>query len=314
MILPNNRYQFSSRRSNPGRNRLLISVIAATVIIATFIFWQRSKISELFARETSPEITLDELWGEKRYAEINAQCEVNLIDEPLQLQSLIYNGLAYFYRGVNQFSLEEKIALIDKSIANLRKARILDPVDMSARIFYVLGKAYYYKGKYYADLTIEYLTGAIANGYVGDDTYEYLGLAYSNIGDYAASAGSFSKAVEQNPTDMRNLALSQAYFNAGEIEQAELHLISTIKDTVDPTIGQKSRFLLGKVYFETDQLEKAEEQYRHILSVNPQSADAYFFLGEIYQKYDKNIEARAEWRKALQIDPSHYGARLRVYR
>ena len=315
MILPDNRYQFNSRRSGPKKLRLSVILVVVIGAITVIGIWKRASIAELFTSEAEPEITLSEQWEAKQYGEINNRCELTLSSEPLHLQSLIYNGLAYFYRGVNQFSFEEKIALIDKSITNLRKARVLDTAEMSGRISYVLGKAYFYKGKYYSDLTILYLNEAVDQGFVAEDTYEYLGLAYSNIGNYQASATSFLEAVEQNPADdMRNLALSQAFFNAGEADQAEIYLKQTIQNTSDPTIGQKSRYLLGKVYFETDQLEKAEEQYRQIVEANPQSADAYFFLGEIYQKYGKSIEARAEWRKALQIDPSHYGARLRVYR
>jgi tetratricopeptide (TPR) repeat protein len=236
-----------------------------------------------------------------------------LADKPLELQTLLYNGFAYFYRGVNQFSFEEKIALFDRCIFNLRKAILLNAGEMQGRALYVLGKAYYYKGKYYADLTIEYLLKAEQNGYVGDDTYEYLGLAYTSLGEYEKSADSFLKAVAQEPTDTRYLALAQAYFNQGLVNRSEEYLLRTLNTTADPAIEEKTRFLLAKIYFETDQLSKSEDQYRRILEKNPESADAYFFLGEIYSKYDKETEARYYWRQAHMIDPSHYGARLRLF-
>ena len=178
---------------------------------------------------------------------------------------------------------------------------------------YILGKAYYYKGRYYTDQTIAYLERSIELGFVGDDTHEYLGLTYSAIGDYEKSADRFLQAVERDGTDMRYLALSQAYVNADKPQQAETYLLRTITKTSDMSIEQKSRFLLGKLYIDLEQLPKAEDQYRRILELNPRAADAYYYLGEIYFLKGKTIEARAHWREALIIDPAHYGARVRYY-
>jgi len=148
---------------------------------------------------------------------------------------------------------------------------------------------------------------------VGEDTYEYLGLAYTTLGYYEKSAESFLKAVAQEPTDTRYLALAQAYFNQGLVDRSEEYLQRTLNATGDPAIEEKARFLLAKIYLESEQLAKAEDQYRRILEKDLDSADAYFFLGEIYLKYNKETEARYYWRQAHMIDPSHYGARLRLF-
>jgi len=148
---------------------------------------------------------------------------------------------------------------------------------------------------------------------VGEDTYEYLGLAYTTLGYYEKSAESFLKAVAQEPTDTRYLALAQAYFNQGLVDRSEEYLQRTLNATGDPAIEEKARFLLAKIYLESEQLAKAEDQYRRILEKDLDSAAAYFFLGEIYLKYNKETEARYYWRQAHMIDPSHYGARLRLF-
>jgi tetratricopeptide (TPR) repeat protein len=121
------------------------------------------------------------------------------------------------------------------------------------------------------------------------------------------------KAVAEEPTDTRYLALAQAYFNQGLVDRAEEYLLRTLNKTEDPAIEEKTRFLLGKIYFETEQLAKAEDQYRRIIEKDENSADAYYFLGEIYLKYDRETEARYYWRQAHMIDASHYGARLRLF-
>ncbi len=172
---------------------------------------------------------------------------------------------------------------------------------------------YEYKGKFYADQTINYLVKAEAEGYIGEDSYEYLGLAFSELGDYERSAESFLRAVDQEPTDMRYLALAQSHFNLGHTSEAEEYLMRTLDTTSDFDVEIKTRFLLGKIYFETDQMTRSEDQYKSILQDDPLSADAYYFIGEIYLKYDKIAEARYYWRQAYNIDPSHYGARLRLF-
>ena len=312
MILPESRNQFRSRTKKKRPGPKLFLLIGSVAVIAVCI-WQWSNIKKIFVKGQDPVDSVEVLWNDQRYDEINQLCEESLVDDPLKSNLLLYNGFAYFYRGVNQFSFEEKIALFDKSITNLRKLILIDPEGMEGRAFYVLGKAYYYKGKYYADLTIEYLKEAEANGYVGEDTYEYLGLAYTTLGDYEKSAESFLKAVAEGPTDTRYLALAQAYFNQGLVDRAEEYLLRTLNKTQDPAVEEKTRFLLAKIYFETEQLAKSEDQYRRILENDPDSADAYFFLGEIYLKYDKETEARYYWRQAHMIDASHYGARLRLF-
>ena len=219
MVLPEGRNQFKSRKQKKSFSpRILLFVGIAAV--AAILIWQWSNIMALFAAEPQPMERISSLWNEQRYEEINEICENILEEKPLEVQALLYNGFSYFYRGVNQFSFEEKIVYFDRSIANLRKAEVLEIGEMRGRTLYVLGKSYYYKGKYYADLTIEYLEEAEKQGYVGEDTYEYLGLAYTMLGNYEKSAGSFLKAVAQAPTDTRYLALAQAYFNQGYIDRS----------------------------------------------------------------------------------------------
>ena len=312
MILPDSRNQFSSYR-NRGKGRKRFALVIVAVVLVAVALWQWENVTGRFERKEDSLVALEELWDQQRYEEINIQCESVLASEPLNVRALLYSGFSYFYRGVNQFSFEDKIALFDQSIAQLRKARLLEIGDLEGRLYYVLGKAYYYKGKFYADLTIRYLVIAVESGYVADDTYEYLGLAYSELGRYEESAENFLKAVEQEPTDMRYLALAQAYFNQGLTARSEEYLLRTLNETTDSAVENKTRFLLGKIYLESDQLTKAEDQYRRILEKTPKSADAYYFLGEIFLRHDKITEARYNWRQAYNIDPSHYGARLRLF-
>jgi tetratricopeptide (TPR) repeat protein len=63
---------------------------------------------------------------------------------------------------------------------------------------------------------------------------------------------------------------------------------------------------LGVAYLESGveaQLEKAAEEFRHALSLDPDFAAAAFNLAIFYERTDKSFEAEAQWRSFLQLEP-----------
>lgn len=253
------------------------------------------------------------LWDQRRYEAINERCEDILIDDPLNQEALIFNGFSYFYRGVAKFTLEDKIPLFNEAIKNLRTADLVEDYPLKGAVRYILGKTYYQKGRYFADLAIKYMKSSMSLGYEGVDSYEYIGLAYSELGDYEQSVSYFEKALEQHASDTLYLVLGQTYFTMEEFDQAEDILLRCLNATADITIQQKARFMLGKIYFDREEYLKAEDQYRKILDINSNSADAHYYMGSIYAQLNDTIKARAAWRKALEIDPSHHGSLQKLY-
>ncbi len=247
------------------------------------------------------------------YEGINRILEPVLTENPLNQEALIYNGFSFFYRGIAKFTLEDKIPLFNEAIENLRKADIQNDYPLKGSVRYILAKTYYHKGRYYADLSVEYMLSALELGYTGEDSYEYLGLAYSELAEYENSVIYFEKALEQKQSDTLYLVLGQTYFTMEDFVKAEETLMRCINAGDDPGTLQKARFLLGRIYFNRGEYLKAEDQYREILKKNPGSADSHYYLGSIYAELNDNIKARAEWRKALEIDPTHHGARQKLY-
>ena len=256
---------------------------------------------------------MEELWETKNYEALNLRCEDMLRKHPLNFNALFYNGIAYFYRGASQFALEERLPLIDFSIKNLRKLLLLKATPLQGKIEYILGKAYYLKGKFYSDLSLKYLEESVVSGYIGEDTYEYLGLTYSRLGDYQKSAVSYQKVLEKNPSDILYLVLAQAYYQLDNILKAEEYLLLGLERTTNYTVKEKCRFLLGRVYMDKKEYLKAEEQFLSILGEDQSSAEAHYSLGDVYDAMGNGVKARYEWRKALEIDPYHYGARSKLY-
>jgi len=286
-------------------------VLATVAVLA----WRLDWIARLSGRlrpqkELQP---LSDLWQNRLYDEVINRCDAQLGENPLDPILLAYRGFAYFYKAVSEVTLEERIPYLDEAIVSLRRSK-LDPAGgWIGETDYILGKAYYHKGKYYYDLTLEYLQSALAAGYQREDIYDYLGLAATQLDMLEEGLGYFQTALEINPTDLLLLIVGKSYLQLERTKEAEEYLLRAVNKTEDTAVEIQARFLLGQMYFEREEYFKAEDQYTEILANDPNSSDAYYYLGEIYSKMNDPVRARGRWRKALAIDPSHYGARLRLY-
>ena len=315
MFIDVNKYRYTSRRKQ--KKRWLI--IPAAALLPALILLGRQlglgeRITSLLSRNRTQVSSVAELWNNRAYDEIIARCEETLSADPMDATALMYKGFSSFYKVVSGMDLEDNIPILEDAIVALRRAKLDETKRWAPETDYILGKAYFYKGQYYYDLAIRYLEQALASGYMGEDIYDFLGLAYTRLGMLGKGLDYFLKAIEINPTDLLLLTVGQNYFEMGQRADAEEYLIRTVNKTDDQAVEMKSRFLLGQLYYERADYFKAEKEYRQIIEMNPQSADAHFYLGEIYARINDPVKARAEWRKTLIIDPSHYGARLRYYR
>jgi len=314
LILNVEQYRFKRRKKRGhGWVVVLLVLLLATLGILTWRLDWINRIRGRFQPEQDFQ-SLSELFQNRLYDEVIGRCDEQLEAAPLDATVLAYRGFAYFYKGVSEVTLEERIPYLDEAIVSLRRAKLGDVGGWSAEIDYILGKAYYHKGKYYYDLTLEYLKAALSAGYQPEDIFDYLGLAATQLDLLDEGLGYFQQALEINPTDLLLLTIGQTYFQAERYQDAEEYLLRAVNKTEDPAVEIQARFLLGQMYFEREDYFKAEDQYSEILKDDPNSSDAYYYLGEIYSNMNDQVKARANWRKALVIDPSHYGARLRYYR
>jgi tetratricopeptide (TPR) repeat protein len=283
----------------------------AGLIAAIFLF---NVPARLFApgNPRKPPGKLPDLFRAERYDEVIAATDAVLVGDPLNAVALSYKGFASFYKSVSQNAAEERMPYLDESIVSLRRARLAG-TPFPGEIDYVLGKAYFNKGKYYYDLAIASIQSSLARGYVQKDSYEYIGQAYSQLGDYQKAIDAFLQAMKDDPGDLLLLTIGQTYYQMKRTSDAVDYLLRTLNKTEDKEIEERARTLLGGIYLDTGELFKAEEQFSAIAKIDPRSADAHYELGEVYAKMNDPVRARAEWRNALIIDPSHYGAKLRYY-
>jgi len=289
-------------------------LIALTVVVALsmVIFW----VSATFTNQVTvgpSQVNVLELWNNGSYDEILANGKEELKRLPLDPGTLVFSGFAAFHKGVAEVSVEKKLPLINQAIMSLRKALLLPNVPLEPEIHYILGKAYFHKGKFYSDLTIFHLTKAMEMGYNATDINEYLGLAYSLVGRFSEASDYFLRAVERTPSDLLLWTLGQTYFQMQRNADAINYLRQSISKTKDRALEQRCRFLLGEIFTKTKQFPLAQAEYQIILEKNPNSADAHFYLGEIALAQGNKEAARSEWRRAFKIDPLHFNANQRLF-
>jgi len=290
----------------------ILLVASSVVLLSLLIYW----ITAAFSNQITvgpTQVNVLELWNNGSYDEILANGKEELKRIPLDSGTLVFSGFASFHKGVAEISVEKKLPLINQAIILLRKALLLPNTPLEPEIHYILGKAYFHKSKFYADLSILHLTKARELGYFATDMNEYLGLAYSLVGRFKEASEYFLKAVEKTPSDLLLWTLGQTYFQMQKFDEAIRFLRMSIDKTRDRALEQRCRFLLGEIFTKSKQFSLAQAEYLVILDKNPNSADAHFYLGEIELNQGNKDAARAEWRKAFKIDPLHFNANQRLF-
>ena len=237
-----------------------------------------------------------------------------LMERPLDPFLLTIHGFSAYQLAIAQINSVDTLFYMDESIWSLRKALLSREHSQDGGIFYVLGKAYYYKGPGYADLAVYYLERAIAVNFRANDIPEYLGLAYASLGDYRSSVEAFSLALTGNrePSDLLLLSIARSYLEMEETEAARAYLVRCLQVSRDSNTIVVTRLLLGNTLARLGDLDGAEAEYLIVIEESGENAEAHFQLGELYALRGDTTRARAEWRRALRLDPAHGPARSRL--
>jgi tetratricopeptide (TPR) repeat protein len=307
----------SSTWSNYGRQiyRLkklrsigIIFFSITVIIVSIFLFLQLKSVTKNEKKE------LLRIWNEGDYEQAYKISKSALQDKPVDYFLLTINGFSAYQIGISQINSQNTFIFINECIFSLRKAMLQKEAAKDGRIFYVLGKAYGYKGNEYADLAVKYLEIANNLSYEANDIPEYLGLAYAAYGDYRSSVKAFTQAFipGKQPSDNLLLSISRSYMAMEEYNLALGYLMRCIEYSADSKSVIVSRFMLAEIYKNNDDLDSAERQYINILNNSGENAEVHYQLGELYNLKGDTTRARSEWRTAYRQDPAHAKARARL--
>jgi tetratricopeptide (TPR) repeat protein len=318
-----------SYRSYIRRRRLIFFVAALAVagIVTAVVIQSAGKITGAARGERTE---LLRLWESGSYNEVYNRSQAALASRPLDYFLLTMQGFSAYQLGISQINSLNAERYFDDCVRSLRKALLLKNSLNDGRLYYVLGKAYSYKGESCADLSVKYLEKARGVSYNAADIPEYLGLAYAAIGDYHSSVAAFAEALVmqsggkdgppdesplgERPSGLLLLSIARSYFALGEFEQAQAYLQRCIEVSPDSRTVLAARLLLSDVLQKTGDNNGAKRQLMDILGEAGENAEAHYQLGELYALQGETTRARAEWRLALSADPAHLKARTRLSR
>jgi len=301
--------------SNYGRHIYLlkrirnIGIVFFSILLIMITVFVVFRVKNGVSNETRE---LLNVWNEGNYERAYEISKNLLTEKPVDFFLLTVNGFSAYQLGISQINNQNILNYIDECIFSLRKALLHDSKD--ARVCYVLGKAYGYKGVEYADLAVKYLEMAKQLSYSASDIPEYLGLAYAAYGDYRSSVEAFSLAFtpDAQPSDNLLLSIARSYIAMEEYNMAVSYLQHCIAVSPDSKSIVISRLMLAEVYRALKDFAKAEDQYLSIINETGENAEVRFQLGELYNSQGDSTKARAEWRIAFRQDPAHARARARL--
>ena len=124
-------------------------------------------------REIQDSLTAIEHWNRGELSEVIDKAGVQLEKYPLDTTALALRGFAQFHQAINIREIEEREAMLVAAIQDMRRLLILSEKSLKKETHYVLGKAYYHRGKYFYDLAIQELQTAWELGMQNLDILEY---------------------------------------------------------------------------------------------------------------------------------------------
>jgi tetratricopeptide (TPR) repeat protein len=305
----------SAYRKHLRRKRLIFTA-AVLVFIGLAVFASTRvvvKVREWAAKGDRRELL--HLWDSGDFNEVFSISQTALDSHPTDYFLLTIHGFSAYQLGISQINSLNAEQYFDKCIWSLRKAMQNKNSENDGRLYYVLGKAYSYKGENFADLTIKYLEKARELSDSTADIPEYLGMAYFAVEDYRSSVAAFSEALgtsAEGPSGPLLLFMARAYLALGEFDNARPYLQRCIEVSPDFRTVFSARLLLAETLKMKGELEGAVKQLQDIIAETGDNAEAHYQLGELYALQGNTTRARAEWRLAIRADPAHTKARARL--
>lgn len=251
-------------------------------------------------------------WKNKDYGAVYGKTEIILKKRPFNGEALAMRGFSAYYIFAEQNDFSVSYPYLNDCILHLRLALQRVSSSEKPKIAYMLGKAYYQKGYYYADLAVKYLEYAKNAGVTANDLPEFLGMSASLLGDTEKAIEAFTMALAEDPSDLLLFALAENYIKIYDEKNAKLYLFETIDKTKDTLLELKCRYLLGSLFLDEGEINDAEKEFNSILEKDETSADAHYGLGLVSEIRGDLIKARAEWRKALKLNPLHEKTRIKL--
>jgi tetratricopeptide (TPR) repeat protein len=305
MRLPESRFSTETRRRTSGAVIIVGIALIVAIIVATVVLVLRSRAPILPIADTEKTEDLIQLWNDREYTELVVEATDRLEEEPLDETALSLRGFARFYLAMQEVNQERTQTQLIGSVQDLKRALLLEEPRLEAQIHYVLGKAFFHRGRFFYDEAIEELVIARERGIEQLDLLEYLALASQELKRDGEAIDYYREAIEFGGEPIHKLSLADLLIERERYLEADALLEEVLSETSDVGIVQHALLSSGVSFRDQERWEEAVEVYEELLTINESSAQAHFGLGETYLGMGDSNLARYEWREAVRLDPNH---------
>jgi tetratricopeptide (TPR) repeat protein len=136
------------------------------------------------------------------------------------------------------------------------------------------------------------------------------GVALFDKGDYKTAMEKYKAALAIDPNDLRaDFEMGYTLYTTGKGMEAIAYLEPILKSNDSK---YETYELLGSIYDDNNQPEKAIEAYKAGIKNKPDYERLHFNLAVTYERLKRYADAEAEAIEALKLDPTHASAH-RIY-
>lgn len=134
-----------------------------------------------------------------------------------------------------------------------------------------------------------------------------LASLYVSVESFDAAISILKKILQVSPDDKdARLLLATAYMSAGQKENAFKEVEQVLKKiSFSDPLAPAVYFLLGKLYYSVNKVDKAIEQFEKIFELKPDDTEMAYLLGGYYFSLGKNARAVPFFQQCIRMDPLH---------
>jgi tetratricopeptide (TPR) repeat protein len=165
---------------------------------------------------------------------------------------------------------------------------------------------FFHKTIFYIAVLITTSLSAIAQDQTEIPDLIKQGTQLNDQGKYAEAIDKYNQALKIDPENARaNYELGFSLLASGKGNEGIPYVEKAIQGSNSISLSAACYDLLGSIYDQGHQPEKAIETYKKGIEVNPKYQRLYYNLGITYSRNKQYAEAEASAIEAIKLDPKH---------
>ena len=241
------------------------------------------------------------------YRELNKSFfEIHLKGTLKNMYKMFSSTVSSFIKNLTVLLIMVMVATTLSSCVGSGKSERETKNKEKAEIYYKMGELKFKEGNY--RLAIKDLYKSQKLDPESTSLNNLLGLNYFALRVYDKAEEYFKIALDVDSSySSARMNLGALYLETGKWDSAILEFDVLLKDVFYPT-PELLHNNKGWAYYNKGSQQKAVENYKKAIELNPQYSVAYNNLGLAYEKLKKRKSARSAFKKSVEISPNYVDA------